>query len=110
MDGIETGSGRPTDIQIVFRPKGQMVGGDRRLERGEDVNLARLADLKNRSAAVADVQVLIAIESDTGGDAHALDINGHVAAGRDLVDHSFMPARYVQHAVAIEGETGGIHQ
>ena len=56
---IEAGRGRPGHVQIAARPKRQVIGGDGRLQRGEDVDLALRADLENRAAAVADVQILL---------------------------------------------------
>ena len=40
MDGIKAGSGGAGDVEIIFRTEGQMIGGDGRLKRGEDVDLA----------------------------------------------------------------------
>ena len=61
-----------------------MIGGDGRLQRGEHENLAVGADLENGAAAVADVEVVFAVEGDAGGHAHALDVDRHVAVGRRL--------------------------
>ena len=60
----------------------------RRLQRGEDEDLAVGADLENGAAAVAHVQVLLAVEGDAGGHAHAFHVDRHVAVGRHLVDDS----------------------
>ena len=76
MDAIEARRRGTGDVQMIVRTECQMISRDRRLDRGEDVDLALLADLEDRPAAIADVQVVLAIECQAGTDAHALDING----------------------------------
>ena len=78
--------------------------------RGEDVNLAFAADLENGAAAVADVEISFLIERDAGGDAHAFDVHGEVAAGRDLIHHAVVAAGRVEHAFGVDREAGGVHQ
>src|SRR5215469_14733711 len=87
-----------------------MISGNGRLESGEDIDLARAADLKDRSTAVSHVEILFAIKSYTCGDAHAFDVNRHVSGRGDLIDNSFVAAGDVEKAVAIEGEPRGVHQ
>ena len=79
-----------------------MIGGDRGLDGGEDVNLALAADFENGAAAVADIEEALLIEGDAGGDAHAFDVHGEVSAGRDLVDHAIVAAGGVEHAFGVE--------
>ena len=109
VNGVETGSGGSGDKQIALRAEGEMIGGDAGLERGKDEDLAVARDLENRSAAVADVEVFFAIESDAGGDAHAFGIRGHGSVGRDLVN-GFVVARGDIHLTfAVEGDGGRVH-
>jgi len=79
VDAIEAGGGGSGDVEIFVGPEGQMISRDRRFECGEHVNLALAANLENRSAAVADVQIAFGIENDAGGDTHAFDVNRAVA-------------------------------
>ena len=63
-----------------------MISRDGRLQRGEHVNLTRAADLEDGAAAIADIEILVRIERDAGGDAHAFHIDRAVPGRRDLVD------------------------
>ena len=54
------GSGRAGHVQVAARMKRQVIRRDRRLHRGEHKNFAARADFENRSAAVADVKILVA--------------------------------------------------
>ena len=47
--------------------------------RGEDEDLAVAPDLEDGSAAVADVEIALAVEGDAGGDSHAFGVRGHRA-------------------------------
>src|SRR5262249_16343052 len=73
IDGIEAGSRRAGHIKVVVEAECQMVCGDARLQRGEDKYFFACADLKDASAAVADVEIPIAIERHACGDAHSFD-------------------------------------
>ena len=110
VDAIEARGGGAGDVEVAVRTERQMVGGDGRLERGEDEDLAVGADLENGAAAVADVEVVLAVEGDAGGDAHAFHVDRHVAGGRDLVDEAVIAAGDVEQALGIEGQAGGVHQ
>src|SRR5580700_2838009 len=72
---IEARSGWAGDVQVTVVSESKMVRGDGRLQRGENVNLARLADLKHRAAAIADVQVLFGIKGDAGGHSHPFHVD-----------------------------------
>ena len=63
IHAIETGSSGAGHIEIPVRAVGKMIGGDRRLQRGEDEDLAAGADFEDGSLAVADVQAAIRIEA-----------------------------------------------
>src|SRR5208283_1703118 len=89
--------------------KGQMIGGDGGLKSCKHVNLARAADLENGAATVAHVEVLIGIKRQAGGHSHTFHVDGHVTGGRDLINDSLKPAGDIQHAFAVEGQTGGVH-
>src|SRR5690606_16749649 len=94
-------------------PEGQVVGRNRGLQSGEDEDLLVARDLEDGAgaarAAVPDVKILFRIEGQAGGDAHALDVDLHVAVGSHLVDMSFEAAGDVQHALAIEVKPVGVH-
>jgi hypothetical protein len=81
VDRIEAGRGGAGDVQISVRSESQVVGGDGRFERGEHVNLPLPADLENGAAAVADEKIVVAIESDPGGHAHAFHVGRRVTDG-----------------------------
>ena len=53
--------------------KSQVIGRHGWFERGKHKNLALRANLENRSAAIADIQVSDAIESDARGNTHTFD-------------------------------------
>ena len=98
------------DVEVAVGAERQVVGGDGRLERGEDENLAVGADLEDRAAAVADIEILLAVESNSGGNPHAFDENGHVAVGRRLVHETVVAAGDVEHALGVESQASGIHE
>src|SRR3954464_9806198 len=79
-------------------------------ERREDKDLSVGIDLEDRTGAVADVQIAVAIERDAGGDSHAFGVRGDSAIGGDAVDGSFGARAGVEVAFAIEGEACGIDE
>ena len=85
IDRVEAGSGGPGNVQDSVRTEGQVIGGDAGLESGEDKNLAVAADFEDGSAAVPDVEILLAVKSDAGSDAHALCVRRHGSIGRNFV-------------------------
>src|SRR5579863_8512755 len=72
VNAIKTGGGRSGDEQVSTGAESQVVGGNAWLECGEDKDLAIRPDLENCTAAVADVKIFGAVESDSGCYAHAL--------------------------------------
>ena len=58
-DAVEARSGRAGDEEFARGAERQMIGGDGRLERGEDENFAVGADLENGAAAVADEKIAL---------------------------------------------------
>ncbi len=70
----------------------EMIGGHRRLQRRENVDLPRAADLENRAAAIADVQVFLGIERQARRHAHAFHINRGIAVRGDLINNSVVAA------------------
>ena len=87
-----------------------MVSGDGRLERGEDKNLPVGADLENGAAAVADKEVALGIEGDSGGDAHAFHPKLRAAVGGDAMNGAVIAAGDVEHAGRVQSQPGGIHE
>src|SRR5579884_120689 len=87
-----------------------MIGGDGRFERSEHVDLARAADFEDGAAAIADIKIFLAVESDSGCDAHALDEYRHIAAARDLIHNPVVTAGDIEDSLAVKCQPGGIHQ
>ena len=90
VDASRCGSG---DEQIALRAEGQVIGGDAELERGKDEDLLVAGDLEDGAVAVADVETLLAIEGDAGGDAHAFGVGGHGSVGSDAIDRAVVSAK-----------------
>src|SRR6202020_2108478 len=104
-----TGGGGPAHVKVLIRSPGKMVGGDGRFDGGEDEDLAVGADLEDGAAAIADVKVVLMIESQTRGHTHALHEDGHVAIGADLINHAVEPAGDVDITVAAHSDGRGVH-
>ncbi len=102
VDAIEARSGGAGDEKFAGGTECQMIGRERRLERGEDENFAVRADLENRAAAIADVEIAAFVERDARGDAHAFDPLHRAAVGRNAVDGAVIAAGNEKIAVAIE--------
>src|SRR5262249_41014433 len=92
MQRIETRRRRTRHVQIIVRTERQMIRCNRRLERGEHVNLTLAADLENRSAAIADVEISFLVEHDSRRAAHALHVRRKIPGRKNLIDDSIMPA------------------
>src|SRR5579859_937901 len=73
VDAIVARGRRAGDIEIAIRMKREMIRGERRFDRCKNENFPACADFENRSAAVADVQIIGAIKCDARGDAHAFN-------------------------------------
>ena len=87
-----------------------MVGGDTRLQRGEDEGLPIAGDLEDGAAAVAHVEVLAGVESYAGGHAHAFGVNGGRSLRRDTMHGSLVPRGNIQVAVGVQGQGGCIDE
>src|SRR5260370_578693 len=74
VDAVETGSAGAGDEHIAVGAEGDVIGGDARLQRREDKNLAVASDLENGSAAIADIEIFRGIEGNPGRDSHALGV------------------------------------
>src|ERR1051326_6962117 len=109
VDGVEAGSRGAGDEEVAVGSERQVIGGDTRLESGEDKNLAVAGNLEDGAAAIADVEVLVLVKGDAGGDAHALGVGRHGAVGRDLVHRPVVARGDVQLSGTIEGDGGGVH-
>ena len=98
----------PVTNRSPLRAERQVIGGYAGLERGENKNLAVVADLENRSAAIADIKISGAVERDPSRHAHALGVGGHGAVRRDPVHRSVKARGDVHLAGAIEGDRRGV--
>src|SRR6516165_6467653 len=87
-----------------------MIRGHGWFQSGEHKNLPVLADLENGAAAIADIQVSLAVERDAGGHTHPLDEGRHVPCRGDLIDETLVAAGNVQQPVTVKGQPGGVHQ
>ena len=106
---VETRSCGAGDKQITLRAEGEMIGGNAGLERGEDEHLLVAGNLENSAAAVADIEILFAVKSNSGGDSHAFGVGCHGAVGRHAIDGAVIARRSIHLALAIEGDGGGVH-
>ena len=109
-DAVKTGSGRPGDEKFAGRAECQVVGGDGRLERSEDENLAVRADLENRAAAISDEKIADGVKRNARSDAHAFHPKLRTPVGGDAMNGSIVAAGNVQVALAVQSQPGGIHQ
>src|SRR5262245_51426069 len=90
--------------------KGKMVCGDGRLQCGKDKNFPRRADLEDSPAAIADVEILLAIECQPGGDAHTLDPLFNAAIGRNAMYGAVVSAGNKKTSRVVEREAARIRQ
>src|SRR5438874_3124965 len=109
INGIKAGSGGSSNVQYPIGAEGEMIGRDARLQSSKDKNLPIAPDLADSPAAVADIEILLAVKGDAGGDAHAFRIRRHGAIGRDLIHRAIESGRDVHLAFAVESDTGGVH-
>src|SRR5437879_434743 len=86
-----------------------MIGGNTRLQHGEDEDLAVATDLEDGSTAIADVQEAVTIECDSSRHPHALRVRSHRAVLRNPVYRAIETRRDVQTAGAVERQAGRIH-
>ena len=103
--------GRGTgNVKVAFGSEGQVVGGHAGLERREHEYLLVAVDLKNGAAAVSNVEVLLLVKSNAGGDTHAPRVNGPLAVRCDAIDGPFQPAGHIEHAIPVERQPGRVHE
>src|SRR5438270_9098979 len=86
-----------------------MIRGNTRFQSGEDKDLLVAANLEDGATAVADVEILIAVERDAGGDSHAFGIRGHISARGHAIHGAIMPRGSIHLALTIESDRGRIH-
>src|ERR1035438_10329226 len=67
VDAIVARSGGAGDVEVAVGTEGQVVGRHGLLQGGEDEDLAVGTDLEDGSGAVADIEVLLAVEGQAGG-------------------------------------------
>src|SRR5258708_30687284 len=109
VHAVETGSGWSGDKEMALRTEGQMVCRDTGFEGGEDEDLLIAADFKDGAAAVADVETLLAVKCDSGGDTHAFGVSGRCAIGGDAIDRAVVARGNVHLSGAIECDGSRIH-
>ncbi len=86
-----------------------MVGGNARLQSGENKYLLIAANLEDRTAAVAHVKILIPIKRDSCCDPHTLGIGGHGSVWRHAIHRAIMARRNIHLSLAVEGDGGRVH-
>src|SRR5437764_743918 len=87
-----------------------MVSGHAGLQRGEHKHLAVFGNAPDGPSPVTYIEVLLVIESDAGGDAHAFGVGIHGAIGRYPVDRTLVARGDIHLSFRIEGDTGGVHE
>src|SRR5664279_5551610 len=92
-----------------MRSECKVIGGDTRLESREDVNLAVAGDLEDGSTAIANEEVFLGIEGDTGGHTHAFGVGRHVAIRSDAINGAIEARRNVEMSRTVEGHSSGVH-
>src|SRR5438552_16650770 len=106
---VKAGRCRSGDEQIALWPECKVIGGNAGLERCKNKNLAAASDLKNRATAGTHIKVLLAIESDTSGNAHALSVRRHSAVGCNAIHRTVVPCVNIHLDLTGEGDSGRIH-
>src|SRR5580693_2050637 len=91
MNRIEARGRRSRYVQITVIAEGQVISGNTRFDRSENENLPIAPDLEDGSAAIADVQVALAIEGNAGCHAHTFGIRRHRPILRDAVHGAIVP-------------------
>src|SRR5947207_4595243 len=95
--------GRPGGEELASGAESKMVRRHAWFHRREDENLLIAVDFENRPAAVADVEVFIGIEGDSGGRSHALCVERAVAIRSHAIDGAFQAAGALRlHAAVAE--------
>ncbi len=77
--------------------------------RGEYKDLPVGGDFENGAAAVAHVEIVLFVERQASGHAHAFHENRHIAGGGHLVNDAFEAAGNVEHTLRVESEAGSVH-
>src|SRR5579884_4227717 len=72
VHGIETRRRGSGDKKVPLRPNREVIGRHTRLDRREDKNLAVARNFKDGTAAVANIEILLAIEREPRRHSHAL--------------------------------------
>src|SRR5258708_14572174 len=109
VNGVKARGSRSRYKKVALRSEGEVIRRDARFQSGEHEHLLVAANLKDGPAAVADIEILIAIKGDPRGDSHALGISGHGSVRRHTVDRAVMPRRNIHLPLAVEGNLGRIH-
>ena len=92
-----------------MRAKGEVIRRNAGLQCCKHENLLVPRDLEDRAAAVADIQVLLAVKRDPSGDAHALGVSGHSSIGSHAIHRPVIARRSVHLSFAVECNRGRIH-
>src|ERR1700685_2546960 len=86
-----------------------MIRRDARFERGENEDLLVAANLKNRSAAIAHIKILLSIKSNACGNSHAFGISTRGAIRSYAINRAVIAGRDIHLPLAIEGDGSCIH-
>src|SRR4030095_11373526 len=87
-----------------------MIGRHARFQGCENENLSLLVNLENIPAAIADIQVIVPIESNPGRNTHSLTVSRFFALNRNLVDVLVVPAGDKHLAASVKGDPRRIHK
>src|SRR5262249_22705561 len=110
INRIVARGGRPAHVQTLVGSESQMIGRNTRFEGREDEGLAVTGNLKDRAAAIANVEIVLAIEGDASRNAHAFGVRRHRPIGCDPVDRTVLSRGNVHLSFPIKGNTVRIHQ
>src|SRR5690242_13244927 len=108
INAVVAGGCRADYIEIAVRMKRQMIRGERWFDRRKNKNFPACADFEDRSAAVADVKIICAIERYSRGDAHALNPLLGAALRRNSVNCPVVAARNEEIPRTVERKPAGI--
>src|SRR5580692_1561971 len=109
MYTVKTRCGRPGHKQVALRTESQVVCRDARLQSGKHEDLLVASNLKDGTAAVAYIEILVAIKSNSRGDSHPFGIRGHASVRSHAINCAVMPRRNIHLSLAIEGDRSRVH-
>src|SRR5215471_2394857 len=87
-----------------------MIRSHAGLKCGKHKNLTVARDAPDCPRAVANVQALLAIKGDSGGDAHTFGVRSHGSVGSNAVYRAVVTRRDIHLPFSVKSKASGIHQ